>query len=114
MKITKVLNSLSTVTVATPGTRVQLSAASIEAKYFMIQARAANTGLIYIGDNTVAANKGFSLAAGQSFVFDPNDTDRLDDGFGFVNLNSIYIDATVAAEGVNVIYISSSKNYTQP
>ncbi len=84
-------------TVVTPGTAVQLAAATA-AKWVWVQAYPANTGRIAVGGATVNASttigtgRGGSLAAGDS-VFLP-----------VADLSNLYIDATVAGEGVRFTY----------
>lgn len=79
-------------TVTTAGTRVQL--ASNACKSIVIKALAANTGIIYIGNVTVAAANGYELAAGDSISCDCS------------NLDLIYIDSSVNGEGVSWFLVS--------
>jgi hypothetical protein len=83
-------------TVGTPGTAVALVAVSTPAKWVMVQAQTDNTGGIAVGGSgvlaTVATGTGLYLAAGDSL---PLAVD---------NLADVFIDATVATDGVRFIY----------
>ncbi len=61
---------LPVVTVAMPGTPVQFSVIHTEFQSTLIQADPANTGNIYIGDSTVSASTGISLAPGEKLGID--------------------------------------------
>jgi len=84
-------------TVSTVGTDEAL-AASTPAKLVIVQAQTDNTGLIAVGnagvDATEATGTGIILYAGDSVPI-PCD-----------NLNDIYIDATVATDGVRFTYFT--------
>jgi hypothetical protein len=89
-------------TVTTAGTRVALSTSSIWARGLRFSAPAANAGVVYVGDSTVAASNGISLAAG-SIV-------SLADFFGAnpeaaVNLASIYVDAATNGDKLTFSYL---------
>lgn len=79
-------------TVATAGTRVQLSGASIPSKKLTIQGLKTNTGAIYIGDSTVFSGNGIFVFATQIYEFTPS------------NLNLVWIDADNSGEGVHYLY----------
>lgn len=76
-------------TVTTAGTRVVLG--TTVAKSVTIRALATNTGLIYVGDVTVASTNGFQLSAGESVSLDIS------------TLSRIYIDSSVNGEGVTYV-----------
>lgn len=78
--------------VTTAGTRVQLSASSVACKKVYIQAKVGNTGIIYVGGSTVASGRGIELY--------PTNTITLT----VSNLNLVYIDSSVNAEGVTYTY----------
>jgi len=85
----------------TAGTRVALSATKKLVKKLKIKALVGNTGAIFLGDVTVAAATGYQLAAGAEIdlvdmFYKEGDT---------VDLNKIYIDSAVNAEGVSLVYI---------
>ena len=92
-----------TKTVTTAATAVTLKSSRTLARWVTIQALAANTGAICVGgsDVTCASNRGIRLTAGQSFamiaVGEKKDTNTYD-------LFTIYIDASVNGEGVQVTY----------
>lgn len=77
-------------TVTTAGTRVTL-ASSQAIKSVAIKALITNTGLIYVGDTTVASSNGFSLSAGDTISLD------------IANLATVNLDSSVNGEGVTYI-----------
>lgn len=77
-------------TVTTAGTRVTL-AASQAVKSVVIKALAANTGLIFVGNGSVASTTGFELSAGDSV------------GLDVANLATVNLDSAVNGEGVSYI-----------
>lgn len=80
-------------TVTTAGTRVTLASSQV-VKSVVIKALVANTGVIYVGDGSVASTTGFALTAG--------DTVSLD----IANLATVNLDSSVNGEGVT--YIASN------
>lgn len=82
-------------TVATAGTRVQLSTTSVPCLDLLIQAASGTTGRIYVGGPAVSSTAGVYLTVGQSL---PISTD---------NLNKVWLDSTVDAEGVTFIYTAT-------
>ena len=84
-----VYNGLNTVTTA--ATREALAGAQALSAGVQIKAEADNTGIIYVGDATVAAANGYQLAAGET-VFISID-----------NLDEVYLDTSVNTEGVTFI-----------
>jgi hypothetical protein len=90
--------------VGTAGTRVQLSTTNLYASSLIIRAKSANTGVIYVGDSTVASSNGMFLAAGESNELSGPPTKH---GIPLnFNLKNIYIDSSVNGEGVIVEYVS--------
>lgn len=83
-----VLNGKKTVTTA--GTRVTL-AGSTAAKSVTIKALIGNTGVIYVGDSSVASTNGFAL--------NPGDTISL----AIANLSTVNLDSSVNGEGVTYL-----------
>lgn len=81
------------VTVTTPGTQVVLGA-STGLKSLTVKALSTNTGIIYIGDSGVSSSNGFELLAGDSISMDMSDT------------TAVYIDSTVASEGVTYFFVA--------
>lgn len=81
------------VSVTSAGTRVVLGGALLISS-ITIKALSTNTGLIYVGINTVASANGFQLSAGDSISLD------------ITSLNLLYIDSQVSAEGVSFIATS--------
>ncbi len=80
--------------VTTAGTEVCLVATSTPCLAVTIQALRANTGIIYVGGTTIAANRGISLSAGESWSVAIND------------LIDIWIDASVSLDGVSFVYVT--------
>lgn len=89
-------------TVAAAGTRTALGTVSLQVHEVVVKALAANTGIIYLGDSTVASSNGYELSAGQSFSVPLTMIPRTG---SVVNLTSIYIDSSVNGEGVCVAYL---------
>lgn len=82
-------------TVTTAGTRVQLSTTSVPCIDLLIQGAAGITGRIYVGGPGVSSTAGVYITAGGSI---PISTD---------NLNKVWLDSTVNAEGVTFIYTAT-------
>lgn len=82
--------------VTTAGTSVQLSATSVACRMVQIQARTENTGVIVVGSSSVVASastrRGIALVPGASVALRVTD------------LNKLYLDSTVSAEGVSYVY----------
>lgn len=80
------------VTVAAAGTRVTLSAnfTNLEVGVF-VKALSTNTGLIYLGNSTVAAANGYVLSVNEH-VF-----------ISIRNLQNLFIDASINAQGISYI-----------
>ncbi len=80
--------------VTTAGTRVELKADTV-CRAVIITANAANTSYIYIGDNAVSSTVFMKkILAGDEFYV------------AIDNLNKIYLDAAVNAEGVAFGYLN--------
>jgi len=77
--------------VTTAGTRVVLAASQAILSGVTIKAKAANTGVIYVGSSTVAAANGYALAAGESVFLE------------IANLNTVNLDSSVNGEGVTYL-----------
>lgn len=84
----------------TAGNRVPLSATPLLVTRFTLQANQANTGRILLGGSTVAAANGISLDAKQIFNFDPQQKGPSEK----TDLANWFIDSTVNAEGVTILY----------
>jgi len=91
-------------TVTTAGTRVALSTTAIWARGIRISAPAGNAGAIFIGDVTVAAANGISIAAGgilsfsEVFINPPGDLVS-------INLKDVYVDAATNGDKVTFAYL---------
>lgn len=79
------------VNVTSAGTRVAL-AGSTACKRVVITAKAANTGVIWVGGSTVASGSGIPLVALQQIEID------------IANLTTVNIDSTVNGDGVTFLY----------
>lgn len=92
-----VLNNTSAITVSSAGTAVQFSTTPINCTNLFIQARAGNSGLIYIGGSTVSASNkfGYSLAAGVGVNFAPVTTKTL-----YYNVSDFWVDAVSSNDGL--------------
>ena len=88
---TTIFNGKTTVTTA--GVRVAL-AASQTVKSVTIKALSTNTGLIYVGNSSVASTNGYQLAAGDTISLDIS------------NLNTVNIDSDVNGEGVSYLGVN--------
>jgi len=93
-------------TVTTAGTAEELAAAQLYVKECKILAPSTNTGVVYLGDSTVAAANGYPLAAGESLdlgdlLKDPSEETVFD-------LNQIYADVSVDGEGVVIFYLEKT------
>lgn len=79
-------------TVTTAGTRVVLASAQAVTSV-TVKATAANTGIIYVGNSTVAAANGFPLAASESVSLDITD------------LSTVWIDSSANSQSAAYIGI---------
>lgn len=100
-----VLMTTLSVNVTTAGTRVPISASTLNVYEFEIQAKPANTGTIYLGSVAVTSTIGRRLSPGGSFSLsslldDPGKSKNL-----LVDLGTINIDSSVSGEGVIVTYL---------
>ncbi len=79
------------VTVTTAGSRVNF--VSLASLSITIKALAGNTGLIYVGGNTVDSSNGFELSAGDSI------------SLAIDNHDEIWIDSSVSGEGISYMSV---------
>lgn len=84
--------------VAAAGTAEALSATGIIADWVQVQAKSANTGLIFTGGTGVSSSAGVRLYADDGFMYPPKANNAMYD------LQHIYIDAAVNGEGVTFTY----------
>ena len=87
-----------TVTVATAGTRVSLGNVDKALKVYL-SAPAANTGLIFVGDVTVAAANGLQLVKALPPIEISAPSSE------FIDLSTIYVDAATNGDKVTVTYL---------
>jgi hypothetical protein len=83
--------------VTTAGTRVALASSRTIANWVTIQAKFANTGSIYVGNDEVDSSEGIELLAADSTTLPGM-------GVPAYDLRYIYIDSSVSGEGVKVLY----------
>jgi len=76
--------------VTTAGTAEAL-ASSQAVRSVVVRAKTANTGVVYVGDSSVAAANGFPLAADEAITLTVND------------LAAVYLDVATSGEGVTYI-----------
>lgn len=100
---------VSTITVTTAGTRTQIVSATTYVVAVYIEALKTNTGVMYVGDSAVSSTKYSSaLAAGAGFGIAIQGYGRVSSSGGGpeLQLNSLYLDASVSGEKVNVTYFT--------
>jgi hypothetical protein len=85
--------------IPTAGARVQLQSGDEWVTTIVFYAPAANTGLIWIGDSSVAANRGVALAPGATFSLSQDSNGGDGDEF---NLADIYVDTATNGNDVAV------------
>lgn len=85
------------------GTNESLTNLDKQVSAVLIQAESTNTGIIYVGDNTVSAtNYGAELAATDSMTIKAQEFGDIN---AMVRLDSIYLDTSVSTDGVSVLYM---------
>jgi len=90
-------------TVTTAGTQEQLTTNDKKVRAVTIQAKPANTGRVYIGDNTVSStNYGIYLDSGMDYTIN---AEIMGDAAGLISLKDIWLDVSVGAEGVSYLYL---------
>jgi len=90
---------LSVVTVTTAGAQTPINSTALLCFRVEITAQAANTGLIYVGGSGCGETN--TMAAG--------DTKEIDFGVNStIDLNALYIDASVSGEGVEIVYYTAA------
>lgn len=82
------------VTVATAGTRVQVSTNSVSVRSVCVKALADNAGKIYMGNATDSATTGYELSADSSACADVND------------LNLIYLDSSSSGDKASYLAVN--------
>lgn len=99
------------VTVATNGTRVQLTATPIYARSVYFEADAANSGKIYLGDALVSSTVYSRMLNGSGVDRDWAMEGDSQDGSGgshrnTIDLSTIWVDASAAAQVVHYSYLA--------
>lgn len=90
-------------TVTTAGTRVALSSTAIWARGLKVSAPAGNAGAVFLGDVTVAAANGLSIAAGVTVDLTALFFDKIPE-MPAVNLANVYVDAATNADKLTFLY----------
>lgn len=96
------LTSGAAKSVASAGTREQLTASDIIASTVIIQAKNANTGTIYVGDSTVDSTHCIELQKGEvlSLTGDHRNEGQTDE----LVLSDIWLDTSDSGDGVQWAY----------
>lgn len=97
------IKGISTVTVTTAGTRVQVTSSTIMVESVTIQGHETNTGYIYIGASDVASTKGLVVSAKESVTITGEQIRGTTETF---DLSDVWIDSSVNGEKARVIYQS--------
>lgn len=95
---------LAPVTVVTAGVRVQITASASGCSGIIFQANDANTGKIYIGDNTVTSSNGIFIGPGQTYVVSSQSLDGVMDAE--LILSDYYLDADTSGNSCRVHYLT--------
>jgi len=96
------LFTVADIDIPTAGTRVQVSATDTPVTTVIVQAKATNAGLVFVGDASVSATRGISLAAGKAIALN---ADEFGEGAGEFILSDVYVDAATNGDDVKVAYI---------
>lgn len=95
------------ITVTTAGTAVPISTTEEHVHSISIQAQSDNSGVLYVGDSSVASTTGQELGAGEVYVinaFDkPYNLEELD-------LQDIYIDAATNGDVARIAVVKKRTN----
>lgn len=96
--------SLAVITI-TSGTPIQLPTAASDCYGILVQAPAANTGKVYVGDSSVSKTgpRGYELAAGQTFGLDGFDYPH---GLDTLMTQDFWVDGTASGDHVLITYIA--------
>ena len=93
-------------TVASAGTRVQITAAATYAQAVFFEAHEANTGSLYVGSSAVStASYVKRLTAGNGFSINALPGSHPGPDGGMIDLSKYYVDAGTAAQVVCVSFI---------
>ncbi len=92
---------LAPVTIASAGTRQQITASEIAVYSVIFQADDLNTGDIYIGDSTITAANGIELAAGETYVID-----AVDVGEREIILSDFWVDTETNNNVLKIQYLT--------
>ncbi len=99
----------STVSVATAGTRVQVSATSALAISVYVEALKTNAGVVYVGGSDVSATKYIAaLSPGAGFGISTDARGRIGGEF---QLSTLWVDSATSADKVQVTYLARTGSY---
>ena len=105
-KITMGITTVADKTVATAGTRERLVAASTLVNNVTIQWHPSNTGVIYLGDASVASGRGLILNAANPVANISVDDSEGDEDQTVIDLYDIYVDAATNGDKVKISYVA--------
>ena len=100
------LTTIPNITVATAGTRLQISSSNIMVNAVFVQAHEDNSGNIYVGDENVSANQGTSVGPGQPLQYSGDPTYPLLSEF---LLSDVWVDAATDGDKVRIAYFKKKK-----
>ena len=86
---------ISTTTVTTAGTEVQLSNTTNRVTWVKVKALAANSGIVYIGGSDVSATNGYELSAGNELIVPIAEMTG-----GSESFDTLYVDAATNGDKV--------------
>lgn len=90
------ITQVAAINLTSSGTRQALSASNVYVTSVVINALAANTGTIYVGDVGVTAANGLVLAKGDSVILTAKT--------GYLNLKYIYFDGSTTNDDIKISY----------
>ncbi len=99
-------------TVATAGSRVQLSTNTLYAQAIYFEALDSNLGSVYIGNSTVSSTAYMKkLIAGGGFSLNAAAGARIGADGGMLELSQIWIDSSTAAQVLCITYVNHIGRY---
>ncbi len=93
------IKTMPAVTVATAGTAVPLSATTVRVYAVSIESADANTGIQYVGDETVTSANGATIKPGEGLELDVPDRCRTDQ----FDLKDIYVNSSTNGAVIRII-----------
>lgn len=93
---------LTPITIASAGTRQQITASDIAAYSIIFQADDLNTGKVYVGDSTVTSANGIELAPGETYGIDAAEI-----GDREIILSDFWVDTQTNGNVIKIQYLTS-------